>query len=50
MLSLDRSSGLLNLARHGSINECIRADLGFQGWRRGVFVRRNTHPKFRIRS
>ena len=38
MLSLDRSSGLLELARNEGINECIRADLGFRGWRNGVFV------------
>ena len=45
MLALDRSSGLLDLARHtgedgsgNKVNECIRADLGFRGWRPGVVV------------
>lgn len=38
MLALDRSSGLLEIARHGAEYECIRADLGFKGWREGVLV------------
>jgi hypothetical protein len=40
MFSLDRSSALLEIARHSNdtINECIRADLALAGWRKGIFV------------
>ncbi|KAK6911049.1 hypothetical protein I203_105084 [Kwoniella mangroviensis CBS 8507] len=37
MIALDRSSGLLEIARNENGGECVRADLGFNGWRRGVF-------------
>ncbi|WVQ79784.1 hypothetical protein IAT38_001884 [Cryptococcus sp. DSM 104549] len=36
MIALDRSAGLLSVAREGG-GECVRGDLGFAGWRRGVF-------------
>ena len=37
MIALDRSDGLLRLAQaHGG--DVLRADLGYTGWRRGVFV------------
>lgn len=56
MIALDRSSGLLGIARGqrgedgvegservgmevvGGVEECVRGDLGFEGWREGVFV------------
>ncbi|WWD19384.1 hypothetical protein CI109_103844 [Kwoniella shandongensis] len=37
MIALDRSSGLLEIARKENGGECVRGDLGFDGWRRGVF-------------
>ncbi|ORY32170.1 hypothetical protein BCR39DRAFT_524449 [Naematelia encephala] len=47
LIALDRSAGLLDIARRQSgrkgVNgdealwECVRADLGFKGWRQGVF-------------
>ncbi|OCF41090.1 hypothetical protein I317_05101 [Kwoniella heveanensis CBS 569] len=37
MIALDRSSGLLSIARDENGGECVRGDLGFSGWRRGVF-------------
>jgi hypothetical protein len=43
MIALDRSSGLLSDAQRqsegeGIKEECVRGDLGFDGWRQGVFV------------
>jgi tRNA (uracil-5-)-methyltransferase TRM9 len=50
MIALDRSSGLLSVARAqkgevgddvvGGVEECVRGDLAFDGWRKGVFVSR----------
>jgi hypothetical protein len=50
MIALDRSSGLLSVARTqkgeigddviGGVEECVRGDLAFDGWRKGVFVSR----------
>ncbi|WWC71210.1 uncharacterized protein I206_105163 [Kwoniella pini CBS 10737] len=37
MIALDRSSGLLEIARNENGGECVRGDLGFRGWRDGVF-------------
>ncbi|KAK8854482.1 hypothetical protein IAR55_003220 [Kwoniella newhampshirensis] len=37
MIALDRSGGLLEIARKENGGECVRGDLGFDGWRRGVF-------------
>ena len=59
MIALDRSSGLLGIARGqrgedgvegaervgvevvGGVEECVRGDLGFEGWREGVLVSRS---------
>ncbi|WVR09279.1 hypothetical protein IAU60_006344 [Kwoniella sp. DSM 27419] len=38
MIALDRSSGLLGIARGENGGECVRADLGFAGWRGVVFT------------
>lgn len=56
MIALDRSSGLLSVARTqkgeigegvvGGVEECVRGDLCYDGWRRGVFV----SPHRRLRS
>ncbi|WWC90335.1 uncharacterized protein L201_005268 [Kwoniella dendrophila CBS 6074] len=37
MIALDRSSGLLEIAKNENGGECLRGDLCFQGWRKGVF-------------
>jgi tRNA (uracil-5-)-methyltransferase TRM9 len=40
-IALDRSANLLGIARaqrDGGGYECVRADLGFEGWRDGIFV------------
>ncbi|WVQ95287.1 hypothetical protein IAU59_002382 [Kwoniella sp. CBS 9459] len=37
MIALDRSSGLLSIAKDENRGECVRGDLGFSGWRKGVF-------------
>ncbi|WVF67709.1 hypothetical protein IAT40_002468 [Kwoniella sp. CBS 6097] len=37
MIALDRSSGLLSIAKEENDGECVRGDLGFSGWREGVF-------------
>ena len=42
VIALDMSSGLLDIAK-GQLDygaECVRGELGFEGWRRGVFVSR----------
>lgn len=48
MIGLDRSLGLLEIAQKGGsgtadndspeLEECVRGDLIFDGWRDGVFV------------
>lgn len=47
MIALDRSEGLLSIAKEqqqeggqkvAGGEECVRGDLGFEGWRAGVFV------------
>ena len=53
MIALDRSSGLLSVAKSqkgeigdevvGGVEECVRGDLAFDGWRHGVFVS-GAHP------
>lgn len=41
MIALDRSEGLLSVARkeQGTLEECVRGDLCFDGFRRNLFVR-----------
>ena len=40
VIALDRSQGLLDIAKTQLDPgvECLRAELGYEGWRRGVFV------------
>ncbi|WRT68762.1 uncharacterized protein IL334_005742 [Kwoniella shivajii] len=37
MIALDRSQGLLDIAKNENRGECVRGDLCFNGWRNGVF-------------
>jgi hypothetical protein len=38
MIALDRSRGLLGIAREEGGGECVRGDLIGRPWREGVFV------------
>lgn len=52
MIALDRSEGLLGFARtcgeQNELEECVRGDLCFEGWRAGVFVSTSSYQCWHV--
>jgi hypothetical protein len=46
MIALDRSKGLLDIAREEGGGECVRGDLVGRPWREGVFVSEEQRDDF----